>query len=125
MAQDQLGAERIEMADAAQIGRGLRRWVPMAARMAESWDAAGRVIGRGEAGRRRYPLCQFDAEGLPLPQIGALRQALGGALCEEAQVRWLDSPCADLGGARPAALLARDPDAVLQAALRLSRADAA
>ncbi|WPY93436.1 hypothetical protein T8T21_09900 [Limimaricola variabilis] len=111
-------ADGLEMVDAAGVAHRLRRWVPLGGRLAQSWSEAGRIVGRREGQRMLYPLCQFDTEGLPLPQMHGVIAALRPWLSETEIVAWLGTPCPDLSGSRPAECLSAMPDAVLHAARR-------
>ena len=106
----------LEMADARRVAAGLRRWVPLGAQMARSWAEAGRIVGWPRGDEPLYPLCQFDAVGLPLPVMREVIAALRPGMADSGIVDWLGQGCAALQGARPADLLQDRPEAVLAAA---------
>lgn len=104
------------MLDAAEVARGLGRWVPLGASIAENWRRTGRIVGVRREGGMVYPACQFDEAGLPFPEMQKVIHALQGQMDAEGIVRWLHQPCSILEGQAPCAVMRCDPAVVLLAA---------
>ncbi|SDE80520.1 antitoxin Xre/MbcA/ParS toxin-binding domain-containing protein [Limimaricola pyoseonensis] len=117
------GAARL--LDADEVARGLRRWVPLGASLAENWAREGRVIGVTRAGRTLYPACQFDRAGLPIAAMQEVIRALRPQRGAEGVLDWLHAPCPALGGRAPAERLPETPAAVAAAAAAAARRHAA
>ncbi|EYD70574.1 hypothetical protein [Limimaricola hongkongensis] len=112
------GPRDLEMTDAAGVTARLRRWVPLGAWLAASWRETGRIVGYRDEEDVLYPVCQFDAAGLPLLEMRKVIVALRPVMGEAAIVGWLGTGCTLLGGARPADLLGAPSSAAVGEAAR-------
>ncbi len=77
----------------------------------------GRLVALQRGNRLLFPAWQFDPDGQPLPVVKDLVDlAARHARSERGIVEWVSAPSAFFDGSAPAALLADDPDAILEGA---------
>ena len=106
------------MLTAAEVAERAGRRTANPSDLLRNWVKAKRVFALTERPRRLYPAFQFGPDGNPNEALRPLLRVLGGTLDGWALAIWFTLPNAELDGwATPLDTMARDPDAVVRAAM--------